>query len=119
MEWVSSIRHHHSQEELANQTQYLLQMLLQLHCFRLWKRWKNLCISGRDNLQGEKDNEEKERLHLITATGKKKRAIFGESDLAAVQVNKPHVVWYFELGFVEEEAGWDTNNVGSGSQKQL
>lgn len=45
--------------------------------------------------------------------------MFGETDLAAVEVNKPHVVWYFELGFVEEETGWDTNNVGSGSQKQL
>lgn len=52
-------------------------------------------------------------------SSKKKRATFAETNLAAVEVNKPHVVWYFKLGFVEEETGWDTNNVGSGSEKQL
>lgn len=56
--------------------------------------------------------------HLRAATGKK-RAIFGETNLAAVEVNKPHVVWYFEPGFVEEETGWDTNYVRGGSKKEL
>lgn len=61
-------------------------------------------------------------MEIGTVTPKKKqqeKRIFGCRDLAAVQVHKPHVVWYFELGFVEEETGWDTNNVGSGGQKQL
>lgn len=102
----------------TNQTQYLLQMFLKLHCFGFWKRWKNLCISGHNNLQGEMDNEEKKKI-LPLKTTTDKRTMFGETNLAAVEVNKPHVVWYFELGFVEEETGWDTNNVGSGSQKQL
>lgn len=108
----------HARENQTNQTQYLLQMLFKLHGFRFWKRWKNLCIRGRDNLQREKDKEKKKKMfHLRAAT--EKRAIFGETNLAAVEVNKPDVVWYFELGFVEEETGWDTNNVRSGSKKEL
>lgn len=41
------------------------------------------------------------------------------TDLAAVKVNKPNIVWHFEVRFVEEEAGWYTYNVGSGSKKEL
>lgn len=67
----------------------------------------------------EKRITKKKDIASDNSNRKKKRTVFGESDLAAVEVNKPHVVWYFELGFVEEETGWDTNNVGSGSQKQL
>lgn len=41
------------------------------------------------------------------------------TDLAAVKVNKPNIVWHFEVWFVEEEAGWYTYNVGSRSKKEL
>lgn len=41
------------------------------------------------------------------------------TDLAAVKVHKPHIVWHFEISFVEEEAGRYTYNVGSGSKKEL
>lgn len=41
------------------------------------------------------------------------------SDLAAVKVHKPHVIWHFEISFVEEEAGWHTYNVRSGGKKEL
>lgn len=41
------------------------------------------------------------------------------TDLAAVKVNKPNIVWHFEVGFVEEEAGGYTYNVGSRSKKEL
>lgn len=43
----------------------------------------------------------------------------GYTDLTAVKVNKPNIVWHFEIRFVEEEAGWYTNNVGSRSKKEL
>lgn len=45
---------------------------------------------------------------------------YGEvADLAAVKVHEPHVVWHFEIRFVEEEAGWHTYNVRSGGKKEL
>lgn len=51
--------------------------------------------------------------------GKRTAAVVGGSHLAAVEVHKPHVIWYFELGFIEEETGWDTNDVRGGSKKKL
>lgn len=49
----------------------------------------------------------------------KGRTPFWSTDLAAVKVHKPHVIWYFELSFVKEKAGWHTYNVRSGSKKEL
>lgn len=41
------------------------------------------------------------------------------TDLAAVKIHKPNVIWHFEIRLVEEETGWYTYNVWSGSKKEL
>lgn len=41
------------------------------------------------------------------------------SDLAAVQIDEPNIVWHFKIRLVEEEAGRHSYNVRGGGKKEL
>lgn len=47
------------------------------------------------------------------------RTLCWYTDLAAVKVHKPDIIWHFEVRFVKKEASWYTYNVGSGGKKEL
>ncbi|TNN44513.1 hypothetical protein EYF80_045289 [Liparis tanakae] len=96
---------------------FIIIVTFDLARFRLRKRREDLRVGRRDNLETERRGINK-KLSKQTDIRRREAACRG-ADLAAVEVDQPQVVGHLEVGFVEEEAGGDADDVGGRGEKQL